>query len=218
MCQGILAVEKKNAASTQNTTHGQDNNGKPNKIRRLSNLEVSEFLLEHNIKRQTELFAIANQQKNEGKKDLANFVLSRSCKSLNDIMENTWKMHNAENELLQEKKLRLDVIKEFADKLCDKECNGEWLVCAREVLKNNNINAYVYANALFELLTDGRGKYRNIMIVGPANCAKTFLLTPLQVIFNAFCNPANDKYAWVGADNCEVIFLNDFRWSPEVIA
>ena len=209
---------KKNAASTQNTTHGQDNNGKPNKIRRLSNLEVSEFLLEHNIKRQTELFAIANQQKKEGKKDLANFVLSRSCKSLNDIMENTWKMHNAENELQREKKLRMDVIKEFADKLCDKECNGEWLVCAREVLKNNNINAYVYANALFELLTDGRGKYRNIMIVGPANCAKTFLLTPLQVIFNAFCNPANDKYAWVGADNCEVIFLNDFRWSPEVIA
>ena len=77
---------------------------------------------------------------------------------------------------------------------------------------------HVYANALFELLTDGRGKYRNIMIVGPANCAKIFLLIPLLVIFNAFCNPANDKYAWVGADNCEVIFLNDFRWSPEVIA
>ena len=115
-------------------------------------------------------------------------------------------MAKAEDELVREKKLRMDLITEFAGKLCDDECSGGWLVCAREVLRNNNINAYVYANAVFELLTHGRGKFRNLMIVGPANCAKTFLLSPLQKIFNAFCNPANDKYAWVGADACEIIF------------
>ena len=55
------------------------------------------------------------------------------------------------------------------------------------------------------------------MIVGPANCAKTFLLNPLNVIFNTFSNPASTRFAWVGAEQAECIFLNDFRWSPAVI-
>ena len=33
-----------------------------------------------------------------------------------------------------------------------------------------------------------------------------------------FSNPANDKYAWLGAELAEIIFLNDFRWTPEMIA
>ena len=33
-----------------------------------------------------------------------------------------------------------------------------------------------------------------------------------------FSNPANDKYAWLGAELAEIIFLNDFRWTPEIIA
>ena len=36
-------------------------------------------------------------------------------------------------------------------------------------------------------------------------------------MFNTFSNPANDKYAWLGADKAQIIFLNDFRWSQEVI-
>ena len=56
------------------------------------------------------------------------------------------------------------------------------------------------------------------MIVGPANCAKTFLLSPLDKVFHTFCNPATYKYARIGADNAEAMFLNDFRWSPELIA
>ena len=43
-------------------------------------------------------------------------------------------------------------------------------------------------------------------------------LSPLQKIFNTFSNPANGKYAWLGAQKAEIIFLNDFRWSQEIIA
>ena len=35
-------------------------------------------------------------------------------------------------------------------------------------------------------LEKGRGKYRNIMIIGPANWAKTFLLKPLSVTLQHF--------------------------------
>ena len=51
------------------------------------------------------------------------------------------------------------------------------------------------------------------MIIGPANCGKTFFLKPLDTIYRVFLNPANDKYGWVGADKGEVILLQDFRWS-----
>ena len=32
-----------------------------------------------------------------------------------------------------------------------------------------------------------------------------------------FCNPASGSFAWVGVQNAECIFLNNFRWSPQVI-
>ena len=92
-----------------------------------------------------------------------------------------------------------------------------WLTFAREIQRSNNINAYVYAHALRQTFVNGRGKKINILIGGPANCGKTFMLSPLKEIFQCFCNPANDKYAWVGAEKCEIIFLNDFRWSRELI-
>ena len=53
--------------------------------------------------------------------------------------------------------------------------------------------------------------------MGPANSAKTFLLQPLTVIFETFSNPATATFAWVGAEHSEAIFLNDFRWSPQII-
>ena len=52
----------------------------------------SEFMFENNIKSETELFAIADEHKKAGKKDLANFVLSRSTKAVSDFLENTRKM------------------------------------------------------------------------------------------------------------------------------
>ena len=53
--------------------------------------------------------------------------------------------------------------------------------------------------------------------IRPANCGKTLMLKPLEYIYHAFCKPANDKYVWVGADQTEVIFLQYFRWSPQLM-
>ena len=49
-------------------------------------------MFENNIKSETKLFAIADEQKKAGEKDLANFALSRSTKAINDLLENTRKM------------------------------------------------------------------------------------------------------------------------------
>ena len=59
-------------------------NKKPN---RLSNLDVSKFVVENNVKSETELFTIPDEQKKAGKKDLANFVLPRSTNTLSEHIE-----------------------------------------------------------------------------------------------------------------------------------
>ena len=90
---------------------------------------------------------------------------------------------------------------------------GKWLSCAREVLRRNGIDEHYFTQSVYELLEKGRGKFHNIMIVGVANCGKTFILNPLNVIYNTFSNPASTSFAWVGAEKAEIIFLSDFRWS-----
>ena len=45
-----------------------------------------------------------------------------------------------------------------------------------------------------------------------------FLLQPLELIFKCFTSPAQGKYVWTGLDKAEVAFLNDVRWSKELIA
>ena len=90
--------------------------------------------------------------------------------------------------------------------------------CAFEVLTNYGINPVIFAAALCDLLQNGRGKCRSIVIVGSANCGKTFMLSPFQTLFKTFSNPAHDNYAWRGVDEAECIFLSNFRWSNDAIS
>ena len=55
------------------------------------------------------------------------------------------------------------------------------------------------------------------MLTGAANCGKTFLLKPLNSIYHTFKNPATATFAWVGVENAECIFLNDFHWNEKII-
>ena len=87
-------------------------------------------------------------------------------------------------------------------------CNGEWLVCAKRVLCQNNFNIYVYCcnPCRYHYLR----QKNNIILVGPTNCGKPFFLNPLEIVFKSFVNPANRKYPWVGLEECEVAYLNDY--------
>ena len=96
------------------------------------------------------------------------------------------------------------------------DCLGKWLVMAIEILTRNGIDVPGFAEVVRVLLEKCRRKYRNIYLKGPANCAKTFLLNPLNRVYNTFTNPATTTFAWVGAEDADVIFLNDFSWSKQI--
>ena len=38
------------------------------------------------------------------------------------------------------------------------------------------------------------------------------------MIYKAFCHPATGSFAWIGAEDAEIIYLNDFKWHPKIIA
>ena len=72
-----------------------------------------------------------------------------------------------------------------------------WLLLynsTKQLLKNNNINAYVFGTALRDLLTNGRGNGRDILLYGPANSEKTSVLN-LSLLFLKYLltNPATSK-------------------------
>lgn len=187
------------------------------KRKRLTTFEVTEIIVEKNVKSLVELQALAHQQKKEGKTDLVEFLVNRTPRAVADILNTAWEIENAADKLARSKKTRLELLQEAKEKECTEGCDGLWKICAEEILANNQVPLQVFRDAVCDLLIKGRGKYRNIMITGNANCGKTFLLNPLTLIFNTFCNPASGSFAWVGVQNAECIFLNDFRWSPQVI-
>lgn len=187
------------------------------KKKRLTPLDVSNIILKKNIKTETELLALAQEQREQGKTDLVEFILNRSPKVTGDILTTTWEMKGAGEKIARSKKSRIDILQQASRSDCVTGCNGDWLRCANEVLEKNGINISCFAQSVRESLTKGRKKHHNVMIVGPANCGKTFLLKPLKIVYHTFCNPATGTFAWVGIQNAECVFLNDFRWSPQVI-
>ena len=120
--------------------------------------------------------------------------------------------------LLRQCKTRLDILREQLLQECVTGCGKDLLNCAVEVISQNGIEVTAFAKAIFDLLQLGRGKFRNVYIHGPANCGKSFILQPLKLIYRCFLNPAHVTFAWVGVDEAELVFLNDFRWNPTLIS
>ena len=92
-----------------------------------------------------------------------------------------------------------------------------WLQLARETLENNGIDGVEFASSVVSALEDGRKKGNNILLIGEGNYAKSFPLLSLKKMYKCFTNPSTGSFNWIGLESCEVLFLNDFLWSPAVI-
>ena len=111
-------------------------------------------------------------------------------------------------------KSRLDILQECLKTVED--CNNEWYQSVKETLGKNNI-VETFSSSVKTLLDKGCGKFRNLLIIGPANCGKTSILKPLTLIHKTFTNLATSTFVWNGAESAEIIFLNDFQWNNQLI-
>lgn len=201
---------------SRNQPSGSGAVGKKRK-RMLSVYEVSQIVVTKGIKSRLQLLAFAQQQQSLGKIDLAQFIANRGSKAVDEAIKVGWELKEAPSRLLRAQQTRLERLQSALESECAPNCNKTWLDLATNVLRYNNIRKTDFATAVHTSLNQGRGKYRNIIITGPCDCAKTFLLNPLNIIYKTFTNPATASFAWVGVEDSEIIFLNDFRWSPQII-
>ena len=206
--------------NTTNATRGRRKAAKVTKgkkRKRLAVFDVVRIIQTKKIRTRLELMALADKWQEEGKTDLAEFVCNRGPRIVNEAIETAKELSGAQERLKRCIKSRIQLLEESAAKPCVDSCQGEWFSAATEILQSNGIGRECFASAVYDALKRGRGKYRNVYIYSPANCGKTFLLSPLKLIFECFMNPASGSFAWLGIENAEVVLLNDFRWKPSLI-
>jgi flagellar biosynthesis GTPase FlhF len=212
-----LAASQRVSQSSQHTdANVVDEPPRKRQRTRLSNFEFASIVRTKNLKTRTEVLAFASMQEKEGKCDLSEYIFNRSRKMLQEVMETAWDMENAEADLERSRLERITLLESAAAEECVRGCDQEWIKQAEDILIRNHIQKEEFTTTIYNVLKHGRGKYRNVLLIGPANCGKTFLLNPLSIIYRAFQNPASTTFAWVGVEEAEIIMLNDFRWSSQV--
>ena len=206
--------KRNSQASSSNTGTQSVTTPRPQKrSRRITNEDVSNYCREKEIKTIDELLADAETRRLNGDTTLSSFLLNRSLKSVTELVEVTWRMAKAVTKVRNLSIPRMDALRLASQSPCVQKCNGLWLQSALEILRLNSINKYVYADRMRDALQYGRGKDRNIFIIGPGNSGKTFLLKPLRLIYpESFINPSSSHFSWDGVDQSTLIFLNDYRW------
>ena len=192
---------------------------KPYKPPKITRETVGEIIIENNIRSDKELYAFAKTQSNEGKNDLKIYLHNHpTAKHHTDLITTVWRIEESLNDMNREKKDRLQILEEAMAQPCaidvasGNSCGGAWLESALETLSNNGIDRERFSKIIKNSLKYGRGKGRNLMICGPTNCAKSFILMPLTKIYSCFMTPSQGTYNWVDAPEKEVIFLNDIRY------
>ena len=106
-------------------------------------------------------------------------------------------------------KKRLTILADYQNNnQCVCEETYMWLKMAEETLVNNHVNRIEFASAIYQMLEKGRAKENNIMLVGPYNCGKTFLIKPLKLIFDCFVTPSASTFNWQEIADKEVSNLS----------
>ena len=180
--------------------------------RKLQPSDLYKNVTKNNIKTNLQLCFHAMMALNENN----NLLLSWSWKE--NIKEGTaWKLNTTAAAIKRNNKSRLPIQEKSWSKRYILGCASQRLAQAQDTLLKNNIDINLLTTPAKSALVKGRGKQRNVMLVGTSNSGKIFLLKPLKIIVSCFVTPAKGTINWVGAENSQCVFLNDFRWSTKVI-
>ena len=107
------------------------------------------MISKYKVKKETELLALANEQKEERKIYLAEWVLGKSSKVRNELINSTWGMRDVAKTLERQNMPRMETVQDFKTKDC---VSGFWVESAKELLKNNGIHAFMFGDDVRSLL------------------------------------------------------------------
>ena len=104
--EGVIAgQEEEEEGGGSSTSRGSARkSAKQRRSQRLSSFQVSTIVVSKQIKSRTELLALASAQKAEGKTNLAEFIVNRGTKVVEEVIATAWEMEEA-SEVLERSKL-----------------------------------------------------------------------------------------------------------------
>jgi hypothetical protein len=88
------------------------------KRKRLTAFDISEIIIEKGIKSREELLIFAKDQKDQGKKDIAEFIVNRGSKVVADILNTAWEMEHAKEKKARRAKSRMQLLNEAREGSC----------------------------------------------------------------------------------------------------
>ena len=185
-------------------------------LQKLESQEIGMLCRRKNIRNYAELLALSEERRLEGLTDVSKYMFDHTRPIVEGVIALAWEQAESLDKLKKMKKNRVEILFGALEEPC--LCRGEWLLAACEILQLNNIDREEFTSAIYQNLEFGRAKYRNVMIIGKRNRAKSFIIKPLNKLYdNIFQNPAMHKYDWVGAQDASIIILQDFRWKSDLI-
>ena len=183
------------------------------KQNRMKKGDVAMFIAENDIKNELQLLNIATERRNLGDRCLYDYLMELQKRAREELMVDAWCFENASQMIKDNNVDCIGKIQQNSTGQCI--CERMWLSSAKEVLAQNNIEYENFASAIKNALILGRRKETNILLYGPADCGKTFLLKSVcKILPNVFLNPAVSTFGWIGVENSNLIFLNDLIWKP----
>ena len=179
---------------------------------RLSSLQAYDLCVVHKLHTPTEAWAKAHALDKEGDRGLLAFLLEH--KSVEEFLSKVNKALMS-GEILRRQSLgRLGVLREASEESCSCEEEGLWLRLAKQTLERNGV-AGAFQRQIYMALEKGRGKPRNIFLIGPTTCGKSWIIKPLSEIFRPYLIPDDGSHQLEAIFDCELIYLNEFEWTPD---
>ena len=89
-------------------SHGKRSKSRKTHRKHLTDFEVSQIIVNKNVKTVTELQALACEEKQEGKADLAEFLISHIPRVVSDVLNSAWEIEIASQKLERSKKTRIE--------------------------------------------------------------------------------------------------------------
>ena len=186
---------------------------------RMDNSTIYHIIVKNDLKTDNDLCAFSKMQLKEGNEDIHKWMMNHhSLKSRQDILDTAWRIQDSEKNNERESKSLINNLHDAALENCRTDpntgmkCCGKWFNAALDILERNDIKPEFFAGLIHTALKHGRGKGRNVMIIGETNCAKSFMLMPLLHIYDCFTSPSGSTFNFVGAHEKEVLVFNDLRY------
>ena len=176
---------------------------------RLSTLKFHDLCVEHGIGSEDELWAKAAELNDQGDRALLAFVLDNDASA---CFAKVLRATGAKQKLRRATLTREQILDEhLAAEKCTCDSEGHCHTLMKEILRNNGLDG-TFQKAVLGSLRAGRAKKRNLCLLGPADCGKSFLFKGVRGLLRTYERPDSGSYQLEDLLGTEVVFLNDFEY------